>query len=135
MDICRTTKQEVRQTGFKPEKHTVAFIGDGDWYCVKDNGRIVACLCMCDKNYGIQMDELYTHPDYRGRGIMSQLIKYVCDEIYAGKKITAHCLKSSKNIVEKAGFRLKNIVEFKYGTQWRFVRDGEPGKVRRWSDG
>ncbi len=127
MEIARTTLKEVRAANLKPEKHTVMFVNEGDWYCVRDGGKIVAVCCMLKRHYGLCLASLYTLPEYRGRGLMTQLVRYVCDTAYAGKKIYAHCLAASKNIIGRMdGFRFVKHVPYKLQPQWRFIRDGEP---------
>lgn len=115
--IKKVTQKYVKSLEWKPEPHTIGFDNVGDWYMYYVDGHPAGTLCVTDKNRCKYICSCYTHPDYRRRGILLSLIKYVCI-IYSGSPITAHCLKSSKRVFEKAGFEHYNTVYWKHGTQY-----------------
>ena len=124
MDVIQTNLQEIKACGFKPEPHTVAFQDEGNWFAVKNGEKIVSCLCVKQMKNTLCMSNLYTLPEYRHRGIMTKLVDFVVNKVYAGRKMEAHCLKASREIVLAAGFHVESVVYFKHGTQWRMKRDG-----------
>ncbi len=91
-----------------------------DWYGVKVNDKIVSMCCVYLKTPDVWViGNVFTHPDYRGRGLAKTLLSHVCKlAIDANAVPVLHVLSNNPmfNIVlktyEKVGF---TIYEVRFG--------------------
>lgn len=120
-----TTLEEVRKCGFKPEPHTVSFKDDGEWHVLTMGDDIVCTVCITDKHGGKYFSEVYTVPEYRGRGLCTFLITFVADVLYPNHRCIAHCLESSVHCFERAGFKEVGYRKFKHGDQHVMQKEAE----------
>lgn len=123
--IRRTSREEVAQQGFRPEEHTTAFNYDGDWWCYQYGDRVVAVLCVRMVSKKFIITSVYTLPEFRGRGIMHNLVDFVSNSVYEQNTIYAHCLISSKRIFEDCGYLHYHTVPYKHGTQYFMKKGGQ----------
>lgn len=118
---------DVRACHFKPEPHTVSlskYDPRETWYAYKIDGKIVSVMSVSEKHGGIYIGEMYTIPEYRRRGLNSLMIMNVC-EMYPNRKKIAHCLNTSKKIMEGCGFVHYKTVYYKHGTQYYMKKEAE----------
>jgi GNAT superfamily N-acetyltransferase len=131
MDIIEQVSfDEIKACRFKPEPHTVSFVGKADaadtWYAYKVSGKIAGCISVADKHGGKYIGSVYTDFPYRRRGIAEAMIRFVADSLYPKNKCIAHCLITSKRIFEKCGFIHYKTVYYKHGTQYFEKREVNP---------
>lgn len=128
--IVEMTLAEVQACNFHPEPHTVALKDYGAWFGYEVDGQVVAVACVCDKKTGKYVSECFTLKEFRGKGYLTAILKHIC-ELYANCGLKAHCLASSRNVFEKAGFVCTAIRPFKYGTQWHMKLEGKQNAKRK----
>ena len=108
----------------KLDKHTVALKDEGDWYGYDINGEIVSVLCIRKYHNGNwYISENFTKQEHRGKGYFTKLLDIVLTLYRAPYE--AHCLLSSASIYHKLGFRIARIREYKNGTQYIMIKEGQ----------
>lgn len=86
------------------------------YYVMELNGQVIGCGGINFKEDG-KMAVLswdFFHPQYRGKGLGTQLVKYRLDKIREYKNITSVTVRTSQyafRFYEKQGFTLKEIVK------------------------
>jgi ribosomal protein S18 acetylase RimI-like enzyme len=104
----------------KPGPFTLRAQALGDFWGVKENGRLIAMAGVRFRHPGLQeISGVCTHPDVRGRGLGRLMMEYMCGRIFArGEQPYLHTFASNTGAValyEKLGFRLRipmNVTAF-----------------------
>ena len=97
----------------KPGPFTLRAQALGEFWGVKENGRLIAMAGVRFKHPGIQeISGVCTHPDVRGRGLGRLMMEYMCGCIFArGEQPYLHTFASNTGAIalyEKLGFRLRS---------------------------
>jgi len=79
------------------------------WFLLFDNGDPIAFLSLEVQKKGVQINNTYVVPDYRGKGIHEELIKQALEWCKANghKHIEVDCLETSLKAFQKFGLKVK----------------------------
>ena len=127
--IRKTSREEIARIGLRPDEHTVSLKDKGEWYALEQDGEMITFLCIRIQRRELYIGEIFTRPEYRGRGACTRLLRFVVDEIFPGLSINTHALRASRDIFRKCGFQEYAFRHFKYGDQWWMRRPGRMIKM------
>lgn len=123
--VIKTSAEEIAKLKLKPDPHTVSLKDKGQWFALTENNEILSLLCIREQMGELYIGEVFTPMKYRNHGYMTELIRYVSNDIFRGFQISTHALKSSKHCFERCGFREYKFRHFKYGDQYWMRREGK----------
>lgn len=97
----------------KPGPFTYRAQALGDFFGVKENGRLIAMAGVRFKHPGLhEVSGVCTHPDVRGRGLGRLMMEFMCGKIFAeGDQPFLHTFSDNAQAIalyEKLGFKVRS---------------------------
>jgi GNAT superfamily N-acetyltransferase len=110
-------------------------VADGNYFVVKDRGKVVAAACIAPRDEGVYLETLSVSETYQGKGIGSALIEHakkVTKELGSDKLIVdTYRQYSADGFYAKCGFKqIPTMAEYKGKPYSRFLTKLPPAKAK-----